>query len=136
MPGSTNDSERFQNRADEYLDVAMAAILVLDTNGDVILINKKGCEILEYDSHEIIGKNWFNLIVDEENRPIMDQVFSGMLDGVVEDFDYYNSPTLTKSGQKKIVSWRYSVLPETETSPLCVMCSGMISPSMFKQWRI
>ncbi|MHA1479926.1 MAG: PAS domain S-box protein [Candidatus Thorarchaeota archaeon] len=125
MPGSKNDSERFQNRADEYLDVALAAILVLDENGAVTLVNKKGCEILEYAAHEIIGENWFNLVVDEENRPVMDQVFSGMLDGVVEDFDYYNSPTLTKSGKTKIVSWRYSVLPATDSSPLSVLCSGI-----------
>ncbi|MHA1577981.1 MAG: PAS domain S-box protein, partial [Candidatus Thorarchaeota archaeon] len=125
MSEKENVSDRFQERADEYLDVAMAAILVIDTNGNVSLINKKGCEILEYTEQEIVGENWFKLIGDEENRIVMDQVFSGMLDGVVEDFNFYNSPTVTKSGKRKIVSWRYSVLPATDSDPLCVICSGI-----------
>ena len=72
-------SDRFQNRIDEYLDVALAAILVIDENGKVSLINKKGCEILEYIEQEIIGENWFDIIGDEESNHAILQGFTCQL---------------------------------------------------------
>ena len=44
----------------DLLDVADFIYLALDLNQKVVLINKKGCEILGYSEEEIIGKNWFD----------------------------------------------------------------------------
>lgn len=43
----------------DLLDVADFMYLVLDKNQKVVLINRKGCEILGYTENEILGKNWF-----------------------------------------------------------------------------
>ncbi|MBL0342781.1 MAG: PAS domain S-box protein [Bacteroidetes bacterium] len=37
--------------------------MVIDKNQSVILINQNGCRILGYTENEIIGKNWFELIL-------------------------------------------------------------------------
>ena len=43
-----------------FLDIAGVILIVLNADQTVSLINKKGCEVLGYESSEIIGKNWFD----------------------------------------------------------------------------
>jgi len=43
--------------AQHYLDIAGVIILILDENGNIKLINKRGCEILGCDKQQVIRKN-------------------------------------------------------------------------------
>ena len=45
-----------KNRAQKYLSIAGVMFLALDADQKVVLINRKGCEILGYKEEEIIGK--------------------------------------------------------------------------------
>ena len=49
-----------------YLDVAGVIIIALDREGNVTLINRKGCEILEASEKALIGKNWFEQFTPKE----------------------------------------------------------------------
>ncbi|MFX0095218.1 MAG: transporter substrate-binding domain-containing protein, partial [Candidatus Hodarchaeota archaeon] len=60
--------QKERNTAQLYLDIAGALILALDENGYITLVNKKGCEILGYKEDELLGKNWFDVCVPEEER--------------------------------------------------------------------
>lgn len=52
----------------EYLSVSNIIFLVLSPEQKVILINKKGCEILGLEENDIIGKNWFDNFIPEKIR--------------------------------------------------------------------
>ncbi len=43
------------------MDTAEVILLVLDIEGNIIKINRKGCEILGWKEQELIGKNWFRI---------------------------------------------------------------------------
>ena len=45
-------------RAESYLDIAEAIILALDTSGRILMLNKKGHELLGYPAHSLIGERW------------------------------------------------------------------------------
>ena len=57
-----------KEKAQKYLDVAGVILIVINTDQEVSLVNKKGCEILGWDEKEIVGKNWFNNFVPENMR--------------------------------------------------------------------
>jgi PAS domain S-box-containing protein len=49
-----------RKKAQNYLDTAEVMILVLDTEGRVLLINRKGRQVLGYRENEMTGKSWFD----------------------------------------------------------------------------
>ena len=50
----------------QLLDVAACIVIVLNRDGVVQLVNKRGCDVLGYGINEIVGRNWFCHFVPEE----------------------------------------------------------------------
>ncbi|MFQ6044534.1 MAG: PAS domain S-box protein [Candidatus Poribacteria bacterium] len=65
-----------RDMAQKYLDIAGVIFAAIDTDGKVILINKKGSEILGYKEEEIIGKNWFDDFIPERIKDEVKEVFT------------------------------------------------------------
>lgn len=100
-----------RDKAHKYLNVAGVIILTLDTNGNVALINKKGCETLGYDEEDIIGKNWFGNFVPLADKQSSSTKFSRALYGNNKlKFNDGENRIVTKSGQEKIISWQNTQL--------------------------
>lgn len=57
-----------KNKTCNYLDIADVILVALNKDGEVTLINKKGCEVLWYKGSKIIGKNWFSNFIPERLR--------------------------------------------------------------------
>lgn len=105
------ENELFEEkeRAQGYLDIAGVMFIVLDKNQNVILVNKKGCEVLEYEESEIIGRNWFDYFLPKEKKKDVKEVFNKVVAGNVKPVEYYENEVLTKSGKKKIIAWHNSI---------------------------
>ena len=56
-------------RAQHYLDVAGTILLVLRTDQTVELLNRHGRELLGYEDGELLGKDWYDAVVPEDDRP-------------------------------------------------------------------
>ena len=63
-----------RDRAQTYLDIAGTILLVIGEDHRVVLINRKGCEVLGWPENEIVGKNWFDHFVPE---PVRDTIRTG-----------------------------------------------------------
>ena len=94
-----------KNKAQKYLDIAGVMLLVINNNGIVTLINKKGAEILGYKREEIIGKNWFDNFIPKKIRKQMKEVSKKILRGEIKSLEYYENPILTKNKKEKLISW-------------------------------
>ena len=55
-------------RAQHYLDVAGTILLVLRTDQTVELLNRHGRELLGYEDGELLGKDWYDAVVPEDDR--------------------------------------------------------------------
>ena len=51
--------QKEKEKVQEYLNLAPVLFLLIDTDDEVQMINKKGCDLLGYESPEILGKHWF-----------------------------------------------------------------------------
>jgi PAS domain S-box-containing protein len=108
----------------QYVDVAGTIMLALDPEQSVVLINPKGCEVLEYEKEEIIGKNWFNHFLPQENIEDVKKVFNQVITGILEQVEYFENAILTKNGEEKIIAWHNSVVKDENGEIIRLFSSG------------
>ena len=113
-----------QEKAQKYLDIAGVMILVLDLNGEIMLINQKGCWTLGYQASELIGKNWFDTCLPEQNRREVKGIFKKVVAGDLNQIEYYENPVLTKSGEERIIAWYNTYLYDEKKHPVGTLSSG------------
>ena len=53
----------------KYLDIVEVMLVALNEEGEITLINRKGCHILGYQEEELIGQNWFDVCLPPAVRP-------------------------------------------------------------------
>ena len=100
-------------------------LLALDNRGYVTSVNKKGCEILEYDEDEIIGKNWFDNFIPERLRQKVTKVFHEIMNGNIYKFQHiYDHAVISKSGIEKDIAWHNSLLLDENGGILGTLSSG------------
>lgn len=113
-----------RNVAQMYLDVAGVMIMVLDTNANIIRINNKGCEILELDEMEIIGKNWFDNFLPKEIVEQVRVVFKNVFDEKEIMAKNYENSIITASGVEKIINWHNTILYDDKNNIIGILSSG------------
>jgi two-component system sensor histidine kinase/response regulator len=101
-----------RDRAQRYLDIAGVIFLSMDTQGNVILINRKGCEVLGYRPEEIIGKNWFDNFIPESIKTELKSVSRDLLSGKTAPSEYHENPVLTRGGEERIIAWHNTILTD------------------------
>jgi len=113
-----------RDRAQKYLDIAGTIIIAIDCTGTVTLINQKGCEILGYRQHEIVGKNWFGTFLPEHVRDEVQSVFLQLLNGKVELAEYFENPVINRNGEERVISWHGTVIRNEADAIIGILSSG------------
>lgn len=88
---------------------ANVIIVGLDVAGNITLFNLAAEEITGYTQAELVGKDWFEVLVPKENYPEVWKEFSRLtqLESLPKKFEY---PIITKSGDERYIAWQNSVL--------------------------
>jgi len=121
---SKNSLETEKDTARMYLDIASTMFVMIDSNEIVQMINQKGCEILECKEKEVIGKNWFDIAIPKNERKQLEEVFTQIMKGNVENFKQYQNFILTKSGNKRLISWNNTLVKDKQGKILGTLSSG------------
>jgi PAS domain S-box-containing protein len=115
---------RERNIAQMYLDVAGVIFVVINKDQKVVLINQKGCNILGYKEHEIVGKNWFDNFLPKEGIKEVKKAFGKLMVGKVELIEYYENPVLTKNGEERIIAWHNTIIRDEKGNVISTLSSG------------
>ena len=99
-----------KTRVEKYFELASVIIVVLDKQGNVQDINKKGCEILEYSRKNIIGKNWFDNFIPQSNIREVKSVHDKVVSGKTIHVEFYENPIVTSKGEVRIISWHNNTI--------------------------
>ena len=113
-----------RDRVQQYLDVAGVLFVVIDSCGEVTLINQKGCEILGYQQQDIVGKNWFDCFLPEGVREDVRGIFNRLMAGEVEPIEYAENAVLTRRGEERIIAWHNTVLRDWAGHIVGTLSSG------------
>ncbi|WP_291988844.1 PAS domain S-box protein [Candidatus Accumulibacter sp. ACC007] len=114
-------------QAQEYLDVALAVIVVIDCDLRVRLINREGCALLGLGEAEIVGSNWFDRFVPEAERESLRSSFRDWLastpTGVIAAHNHNN--VLTADGRIRLVAWSNALLRDASGAVTGTLSSGV-----------
>ncbi|WAI02351.1 MASE3 domain-containing protein [Methanogenium organophilum] len=114
-----------RDRLQQYLDLAPVMFIVIDRNGDVQLINRKGAEILGYPAEEIIGKNWYATFLPSPVRDEVSNRFRHMFAGNVRPGDETGENlVLTKEGEFRRMLWHNTVIRNADGMITGTLSSG------------
>jgi two-component system cell cycle sensor histidine kinase/response regulator CckA len=106
----TKGDHNIKINTESFLDIAGVMFIALNSRGEVILINRKGCDILGYGQKEILGKNWFDHFLPKKNRKEVKTVFSKLMAGEIEPNEFAANTVLTKTGEERIIAFHNSAL--------------------------
>jgi PAS domain S-box-containing protein len=122
---SAEQIKQERDRAESYFDMAGTMLLAIDAKGKVSAINKKGCQILEYEEKDIIGKDWFYTFTPERMRPEARSIFKRIIKGDIKHFEWVEGfAVLSKSGKEKLISWHNSVIRNENGKIIGILRSG------------
>src|SRR5215218_7820941 len=111
-------------RAQHYLDVAGTILLVLRTDQTVELLNRHGRELLGYEDGELLGKDWYDAVVPEDDRAARRDNFTRVLAGGSERFTYHQGDVITRTGERRTIAWRNVQLRDTAGEVTGILASG------------
>ena len=115
---------RERNRAQQYLDIAGALIAALDAGGRVLLMNRRGREIVGYTEEEIVGASWIDLVIPPEERPARRKTLEEIVAGTISPEGSMERSILTKSGARRLVAFQYARIRDEEGNGAGVLISG------------
>ncbi|MEA2070654.1 MAG: PAS domain S-box protein, partial [Asgard group archaeon] len=113
-----------RNKAQKYFDIAGTLLVVLDTNCNVVQINRRGSNILQYPKEEIIGKNWIENFIPQKNRAKARNILSQILNEEIQPEDTFQNYVLTKKGEERLIIWHNTYLKNEEGKIESVISSG------------
>jgi PAS domain S-box-containing protein len=111
-------------KAKKYLGIAGVAIVTLDKEGNITLLNKKGYEILQYEEGELVGKNWFETCLPKKNKEEIHEIYKKLMKGELEPAKFFENPILTKIGEERIIAWHISLLFDDSGKISGILSSG------------
>ena len=116
--------QKERDQTKQYLDIAGTIIALLDCDGYIQLINKKGDEVLGYMQGELNGKNWFDNCFTENNRKKNKQLHFDVIRGKIPPVDYFISEVVTKGKEIKTLIFHNTYLRDANETITGVLFSG------------
>ncbi|MDA8159974.1 MAG: PAS domain S-box protein [Desulfobacteraceae bacterium] len=88
-----------------YLEVASVMFVVLNREGGIELVNRHGCQVLGYTEAELLGRDWFETVIPEDEAPGLRGVFARLLAGEGEELSTYQNRVRTRDGACRLIAW-------------------------------
>ncbi|MBU0731652.1 PAS domain S-box protein [Patescibacteria group bacterium] len=107
-----------------YFDIAEVMLVLLDNEGKVARINKKGAKILGYPEKEIIGKNWFTNFLPARMKKDVRDVFNELMAGQIKDVEYFENPIINKKGEERLLSFHNIYIKNEKGKIINTLSSG------------
>ncbi|MFW9844392.1 MAG: PAS domain S-box protein, partial [Candidatus Thorarchaeota archaeon] len=117
-------SER--DRAQRYLDLAGTMILALDTEFNVTMINRKGCEMLGCDETQVIGKNWIKSFIPKRLQEEATEHLTRLLQLEYTEGPCCNFVIIAKDGKEKAIQCQDTAILDEQGNVSTILCSAQV----------
>ncbi|MCX6730507.1 MAG: PAS domain S-box protein [Candidatus Roizmanbacteria bacterium] len=111
-------------KQESLLELINVVVVMLDQNGCVSQINRKGCETLGYTYQEIIGMNWIESIIVPEERELMKKKFTEIVNSNMTNNAYIENSILTKDKKVVIFGWNNTIVKDSKGAMLSTLSVG------------
>ncbi|MDF1877619.1 PAS domain S-box protein [Sulfurimonas sp. SAG-AH-194-L11] len=114
-----------QSLIKHYFDTTEALVVVINTKGNIELLNRKGATLLETDSQMMVGKNWFEHFVDKSIQKEVLAVFEAVIASNVGTILPYTNEIMTTKGEKKLLYWTNTPLFDDNNKSIGIIATGI-----------
>lgn len=91
--------------AEHYLNISGTLVMSLDIYGNITMINREGCNILNVKKSELIGKNFIDNFVPLDIRPEVKKVFYSVVSEQKDIVTHYKNPIIDANQKIHSMSW-------------------------------
>ncbi|MCF8379535.1 MAG: PAS domain S-box protein [Bacteroidales bacterium] len=113
-----------KERTEKYLDIVGNIIIALDIDGKIILLNKKGYQILGYPEGELFGKDWFKTCLPPEIVKDTKAYFKKLIQGTVNEMETFENEIIRKDGSRRLIKWFNSLVKNESGEITGLLSSG------------
>ncbi len=113
-----------KDTSQNYLDIAGVIIVAMNSEGEIILINRKGCELLGARETDLLGKNWFDLFTPKDVLADVKQYYKDIIASRIKWDSYREYKIFTLSGAEKTIAWNHTCLMGKEGNIIGTLSSG------------
>lgn len=117
-------TELLGNAAKVGLDLAEVIFVGIGPDERVVLINRKGAEVLGVPKAEIVGKPWFDTFVPARLRAEIKPLFHKLMTGEMPVIEIYESPVITAGGEERLIAWHSGLLRDEAGAVIAALSSG------------
>jgi PAS domain S-box-containing protein len=114
-----------KGKARQYLDIIGGIFVVLDSEGHIVLINRKGCIILGRNEADVIGKEWFQVAIHEKQREKVRSVFHKIMSGETASAEYFENSVVTADGNERLMAWNNTIIRDTSGTSIGTLSAGI-----------
>ncbi|PLY07799.1 MAG: hypothetical protein C0625_04330 [Arcobacter sp.] len=107
-----------------YLDIVDVMIVAMNKQGNVTLVNRKTCETLGYEEEGLLGRNWFNNYIAEEDRAENINKYLKIINKETDIVEKVQNHILCKNGKKRVILWRRAYLYDDKKNIIGLISSG------------
>ncbi len=98
-------------------------VVVVDLNGYIAMFNRASEKLSGYTFSEVKDKPfWDILLLPEEHKAVKQTIKDVIHKGITRNFQNF---WVTKSGQKRMISWKNSVLTKADGTIEYILCTGL-----------
>lgn len=116
------DDERA--RAQVFLDLSGAVIVVLDADDRITQVNRAGTELLGHTESELLGQDFCTACVPEADRERTAQALEAARASGLET-DLVDTDVVTAGGRVHTIAWRHTALTDPGGRVIATVCSGI-----------
>jgi PAS domain S-box-containing protein len=109
---------------ENVIETANALIIVLDPDGNITTFNRFAEQLTGYRKDEVLGRNWFELFIPEDEAENIRSVHKNVLQDKLEVSSYENFMD-TKKGQKRLISWNNQSAKDNEGKAIATISIGI-----------
>ncbi|MBI5397383.1 MAG: PAS domain S-box protein [Verrucomicrobia bacterium] len=113
-----------RNKAEQYLDIAEVILVAFDDHARITLLNRKGHQVLGYAEGELVGRNWFDVVLPPEETKAAFEVYRQVMTGNLEPMERCENHVLTQAGERRLIAWRNSALKDEAGRIMGTLSSG------------
>jgi len=113
-----------KEKAEMYLDTVEVIIVAFNRKSEIVLLNRKGYEILGYKTGELEGASWIKTCIPSEDMERIENYIKNVISGEIAPANFLEYAIITKSGEKRLISWNVSYFKDKDGHIDGVLCSG------------
>ena len=98
----------------------------LNPEGQITFANEHFLQLTGWEAHEVIGRDWFDLLIPEHIREELRGVFrTVMKERDIREFSTYENEIVTKSGELRSIAWSNVVNKDAQGDVIDITCLGL-----------